>query len=132
MGLAPSSCLERVRRLQREGHLSAVRAEVRPAAFGVGLQAMVFVQLDNHGGDTLRAYQARLAALEAVVAVYHVAGRHDFVVHVVARDADHLRDLILDGIGHRDVRHVETALIFDQYRAPGLPDYVEDDPEAGG
>ena len=48
VGLSPSACLERVRRLQREGVLSGFHAEVNPAELGIGLQAFVSVRLQQH------------------------------------------------------------------------------------
>jgi DNA-binding Lrp family transcriptional regulator len=48
VGLAPSSCLERVRRLRRTGVLRGFHADVAPEALGVGLQALIAVQLRQH------------------------------------------------------------------------------------
>ena len=45
VGLAPSSCLERVRRLQERGILTGFRAVVSPTHLGIGLQAFVSVRL---------------------------------------------------------------------------------------
>ena len=41
VGLAPSTCLVRTRMLQQSGVLTGFKAEVNPAALGVGLQAMI-------------------------------------------------------------------------------------------
>ena len=46
--LAPSSCLQRVRRLKTSGVLHGLHAEVDPAALGIGLQAIVAVRLARH------------------------------------------------------------------------------------
>ena len=48
VGLAASSCLERVRRLGRERVFVGFHAEVDPGALGVGLQAMIAVRLRRH------------------------------------------------------------------------------------
>ena len=48
VGLAPSSCLERVRRLTDRGVVKGYQAKVDPVALGVGLQAFVAVQLAKH------------------------------------------------------------------------------------
>jgi DNA-binding Lrp family transcriptional regulator len=44
VGLAPSSCLERVRRLREAGTLRGSHAEVDPAVLGIGLQALLAVR----------------------------------------------------------------------------------------
>jgi DNA-binding Lrp family transcriptional regulator len=48
VALAPSSCLERVRRLREEGVLTGFRAQVDPRALGIAMQALVFVRLARH------------------------------------------------------------------------------------
>jgi len=48
VGLAPSTCLVRTRLLQQAGVITGFRAEVDPAALGVGLQAMIAVRLKRH------------------------------------------------------------------------------------
>ena len=59
-----------------------------------------------------------------MVALYHVAGKTDFLIHVAVRDADHLRDMTWAGLTRREeVAHLETSLIFEVQRAPGLPDF---------
>jgi len=125
--LAPSSCLERVRRLRERGVLLGVHARVAPKALGIGLQAMIAVQLSRHDADVVRAFQSEVLALPEVVAVYYLAGATDFLVHVAVRDAEHLRDVAVDAITARPgVTHVETSLIFDHASKPALPVYAEE------
>ena len=50
VGLAPSSCLDRVRRLHERGVIRGYHAEVDPGAMKIGLQAFVFVRLTQHRG----------------------------------------------------------------------------------
>ena len=56
VGVAPSTALERVRRLREAGVLLGYHAEIAPAAVGIGLQAMVDVRLARHSrADVERA-----------------------------------------------------------------------------
>ncbi|MEM7052055.1 MAG: Lrp/AsnC family transcriptional regulator [Acidobacteriota bacterium] len=126
VGLAPSTCLERVRRLQREGALRGFHAEVSPQALGIGLQAMIAVRLQRHSRDLVGSFRRHALALAEVVAVYHLTGANDFLVHVAVRDPDHLRDLALDAFTTRsEVAHIETALIFEHQRSSTLPRLAE-------
>lgn len=119
--LAPSSCLERVRRLREQGVLRGAHAEVDPAAFGVGIQAMIQVRLNQHSRMEVESFRAHVLALPEVQAVYHVSGRHDFLVQVAVRDTEHLRDLAMDAFTARpEVAHLETSLVFEYARTPGL------------
>lgn len=125
VGLAPSSCLERVRRLRKQGVLEGFTARVDPAAMGIGLQAMIAVRLRSHKAEINRAFATQALALREVLSVYYVAGPEDFQVHVAVRDAAHLRDLValIPELG--EVAHIQTALIFEHHKAQALPDYTE-------
>lgn len=126
VGVAPSTCLERVRRLAADGVLRGYHADVDPHAVGVGLQAMIAVRLGQHSRPVVEAFQAHALARPEVVQVYHTTGANDFLIHVAVRDAEHLRDLALTAFTERpEVVHIETALLFAHHRAPGLPILTE-------
>lgn len=117
VGLAPSSALERFRRLTREGWLRGFHADVDPRAFGLGLEAIIAVRLKQHSRDQFETFRLYVQTLPEVVAAYHMAGEDDFLVHVRVRDADHLRDFAIDAFTTRpEVGHLETALVFEHLR----------------
>lgn len=124
VGLAPSSCLARVQRLRAEGVLRGAHAEVDPQALGVGLQALIAVQLRQHSRAQVKAFWKHALSLPEVLSVFHVAGTHDFQVHVAVRDAHHLRDLALDAFTTRsEVAHIQTSLIFEWAKGQVMPNY---------
>ena len=124
VSLAPSSCLARVQRLRTEGVLRGAHAEVDPEALGVGLQALIAVQLRQHSRAQVKAFWKHVLSLPEVLAVFHVAGTHDFQVHVAVRDAHHLRDLALDAFTTRpEVAHIQTSLIFEWAKGRVMPNY---------
>lgn len=125
VGLAPSTCLERVRRLKAAGVLRAFHAEVDPVVFGIGLEALVSVRIRRHSRDLIEEFDAHLRRLPQAINVYHLAGANDFLVHVVVRDTAHLRDLALEAFTSRpEVEHMETALIFSHHGRRVLPNYA--------
>ena len=70
------------------------------------------------------AFRAHVVTLPETVAVYHVAGESDFLVHVAVRDAEHLRNLTLDGFTTRtEVARLNTALIYEHAMNFRLPNY---------
>ena len=125
VGLAPSTCLGRVRRLTGEGVIRGVHAEVSPDALGVGLEAMITVRLSTQTREAFATMTERLESLAEVVNFYDMSGADDFLIHVAVRDPEHLRALITDGItSAAEVKHVETALIFGHSRKPRYPNYA--------
>lgn len=121
-GIAPSTCLARVQRLERRGVVIGYHAELAPKAIGIGVQAMISVRLAKHARTAVEAFLEHLLALPEVLMVFHVAGVNDYLVHVAVRDTDHLRRLVLDSFTARpEVAHLETSLIFEQVRNKKLP-----------
>jgi len=123
--LAPSTCLERVRRLEREQVLLGAHATVDPHAVGIGLEAMIQVRLVRHSRRDVEGFRNHVLSLSSTVAYYHIAGAFDFLVHVAVPDADALRDLALDAFTTRkEVAQIQTALLFESRRKPVLPVYA--------
>ncbi|MFV2073408.1 MAG: Lrp/AsnC family transcriptional regulator [Thermoanaerobaculales bacterium] len=122
VGVAPSTCLERVRRLARLGVLRGFHADIDPGSLGVGLEAMIAVRLRLHSRELVDSFRAHVAELPEVRSVFHVTGGDDFLVHVAVRDSDHLRDLALDSFTTRpEVDHIQTRLIFEYTPTWRLP-----------
>jgi DNA-binding Lrp family transcriptional regulator len=124
IGLAPSSCLERVRRLIEEHVITGFHADIAPSAAGVGLEAMISVRLTRHSRKIVHDFRAHVLTIPEVRAIYHVAGATDFMLHVAVRDANHLRDLALTAFTTRpEVNQIETSLIFEYQRVAEMPLY---------
>lgn len=121
-GLAPSTTHGRVRRLFDAGVVRGVHADVDPAALGIGIEAFVFLRLASHSRAPGAALWDALRAYPEVRALYYLGGADDLLLHVVARDARHLRDFVLERIGgHELIARVRTELLFQQHHASGLP-----------
>ena len=122
VGVAPSTALERTRRLEAEGVLIGYHAEVAPEALGIGLQALVEVSLRQHARPLVGAFEAHALALPEVVQVFHTTGASDFLVHVAVRDTEHLRTLALAAFTERpEVARIETSLLFAHRRTVAAP-----------
>ena len=126
VGLAASTCLVRIRLLQSSGVISGFHAEITPASLGVGIQAMIAVRLIRHFKPDVDAFRCHALSLPEVVQLYHVAGPIDFLIHVWARNSDHLRDLAMTAFTSREeVSHIETELIFEHIRSAELPSFTD-------
>lgn len=117
VGVAPSTCLARMRALRERGVIRGFHADVDPAALGLPLQALISVRLAAHARDAVDAFRARSVRLPGVVSVFHVAGAEDYVLHVRAASGDALRDFVLDHLAVDPVvQHSQTSLIFEHAR----------------
>lgn len=114
VGVAPSTCLLRVRRLQESGVIRGFRADLSPQALGRPLQALVAVRLATPSRHRIGAFAAEMAALEGVLNVFFLGGANDFQVHIAVETPDALRDFVVRHLSaRREVAFTETNVIFE-------------------
>jgi DNA-binding Lrp family transcriptional regulator len=120
VGVAPSTCLARVRALRERGVIRGFHAEIDPAAVGRGLQAMIAVRMQAGARAQLRDFARRVADRPEVMDLYFVAGADDFLIHVAVKDTATLRAFVVDQLSARpEVALTETSLIFEHLPAAG-------------
>jgi Lrp/AsnC family leucine-responsive transcriptional regulator len=98
VGLSPTPCQRRVKRLEDEGVIARYAALVTPEAMGIGLQALVEVTLDDHAEATVEAFEKEIRARPEVVACYAMTGDMDFLVHVFAPDLARFSDFAMKAL----------------------------------
>jgi DNA-binding Lrp family transcriptional regulator len=117
-GVAPSTCLGRVRALRERGVIRGYYADVDPAALGRPLQAMIAVRLQAHARGQMAEFVAKVATLPEVLNVFFLGGADDFLVHIAAASTENLRHFVVVNLsGNPDVALTETNLIFEHVRA---------------
>jgi DNA-binding Lrp family transcriptional regulator len=113
VGVAPSTCLERVRRMRDSGVISAIRAQINPALIGRGEQAFLAIQVRPHSRETANEFVRKVLAMPETLALYNVSGAEDYLVHVAVHDSTALQTLIIDNLlALPQVAHCRTQLIF--------------------
>ena len=115
-GIAPSTCLGRVRALRERGVIRGYHADIDPAALGRPLQAMIAVRLQSDARGHIRRFVADVARLSEVLNVFFLAGKDDFLLHVAAASTEDLRDFVENLSSDADVAYTETSLIFEHVR----------------
>ena len=120
VGVAPSTCLARVRALRERGVIRGFHADIEPAALGRDLQAMIAVRLAGHARGSMGPFVTRMGRLPEVLDVYFVAGVNDYLLHVAVGSTADLRDFVAEHLNRDpDVAATETSLIFEHTRAAG-------------
>ena len=117
VGIAPSTCLTRIRRLREIGAIRGFHADVDPAWIGRTIQAMIAVKIRSDARDAIGKFAESLAGIPAVRDVYFVSGSYDFLLHVATADVEDLRTVITERLsGTRLIAGTETYLIFEHRR----------------
>lgn len=120
VGVAPSTCLARVRALRDRGAIRGIHADVEPEVLGLSIQAMIAVSLSSDARSSLTDFAAAVAEKPYVLNVFFVSGSYDYLLHVAADSSDGLRDIVTDLSATGIVSDTETHLIFEHL--PGRAD----------
>lgn len=88
VGLSPSSCLRRIRRLRQAGIIDRIVAILNPARTGRVLKAVVTVELKLHGEQHMRRFLDIATKEEAVAQAYAVTGETDVILLLRLRDME--------------------------------------------
>src|SRR5450755_317016 len=94
VGIAPSTCHGRVRRLVDLGVIRGFYTDIDPVAVGLPLQAMISVNLQSNARGKIRSFIQQIRRKRQVMDVYFLAGADDFLLHVAARDTEDLRSFV--------------------------------------
>lgn len=86
VNVSAATCHRRTQRLFDEGHITGVRAEITPAAVGLGELVMVGVVLDRSTPDSFAAFEDAVAQMKDVLDCNLVAGDFDYLLKIRVRD----------------------------------------------
>lgn len=121
VGVAPSTCLERVRELRARGVIRGFRAVVDPGAVGRPMEAILSIQQrPAHGRYAIESLLSHFESLPETIRVMALTGTTDFIVHVAVRDMDHLRDVVWALTERGEVARLQSSLVFAQAEGPAL------------
>ncbi|HEV7168774.1 MAG TPA: Lrp/AsnC family transcriptional regulator [Micrococcaceae bacterium] len=118
-GIAPSTCLGRVRALREAGVIRGFHAVVDLEALGLIVFALISVRVHQSARNRMLEIAQRLKELPNVQSVFLLAGDKDFLIHVACRTPAELRNFIAENLGADPaIAHTQTNLVFD-HLVPG-------------
>lgn len=82
VGLSPSPCWQRTRRLESEGYIRGYAAILDNERLGMPDTVMIEVTLDRHDDAVLETFGRKMAEMPEVIEVWLVTGEYDYVIKV--------------------------------------------------
>jgi len=86
VGLSATPCLERVKKLEREGYILGYKAVVDPAKLGQGLSVYVEVTITKTSADVFDEFSAAVKKHNEIIECHLVSGNFDFLLRGVLGD----------------------------------------------
>jgi Lrp/AsnC family leucine-responsive transcriptional regulator len=114
VGLSPTPCLRRVKRLEESGVIDRHVTLLNADALGLGLTAYVGISMDRHTPDRFEAFELAIEVLPEVLECSIVTGQDaDFLLKVVVRDMKHYEQFLLGRLAKlTGVTGVHTSFVL--------------------
>lgn len=107
-----ANAYQRVGRLRESGVIRGFTARVDAEALGLGVAALIMVDIDQHRWRDLRAKLLELPGIEYLALTM---GEFDFVLRVRVTDVHALRDVVLERLQSMEgVRSTRTVFILEE------------------
>jgi len=94
VNLTPTPCLERVRRLEREGYITGYTALLDPKKVGAGLLVFVEISLLRNSPDAFSDFRREASKLSGILECHLVSGNFDYLIKARVKDMDEYRKLL--------------------------------------
>lgn len=117
VNLSPTPCLERVRRLEREGVITGYAARLAPDRVSRGMTVFVEVRLDHTTAQAFDNFRSAVDALADVIDCYLVAGDFDYLLKLQVADVADYRLFMYESLPKLpDVLHTRSYIVVEQLK----------------
>ncbi len=121
IGLSPSPCLRRVKRLEETGYIEGYRAALQREQVGLGFSVFIGVKIEGHANDKALEFQDTIIAMPEIISCHLVSGEADYFLEVVVPDLEHYKRFLVDKLLELAiVREVRSNIAIETLKA-GAP-----------
>ncbi len=121
VSLSATPVSRRLKRLEEAGIIAGYAPIIDQRKLGLGLNAYVLINLHAHTDENISAFEAEIIGNPYVIACHAVTGDMDYLLHVIARDVEHLNQITLKTLvripGVRDVKSIIALEAVKQSRS---------------
>lgn len=121
VGLSPTPCLERVKRLEKEGYILGYQAKLNPAKLDVALLVLVEITLTKTSPDVFDDFAAAVHELDVIQECHLVSGDFDFLLKTRVKDMSAYRELLGETLLRLPaVSESRTYVVMDEIKSTNM------------
>ncbi len=121
VGLTPTPCWKRIRRMEQDGIIQKRVAVVDPARIGLPVSVFVEVETADHSGAWLARFAEVIGGMAEVVDAWRMSGDVDYLLHVVVADIAAYDGFYRRLIAAVPLRNVSSRFAMERMKAAPLP-----------
>ncbi|WP_386080583.1 Lrp/AsnC family transcriptional regulator [Vreelandella sp. F11] len=103
VGLSPSPCLQRVKRLEAAGYITSFQARLNLSKMMESVTVFTEVTLSDHHREDFLRFEQKIRQVDEVMECHLISGGYDYLLRFIARSIAHyqgvMEALIEDEIG---------------------------------
>lgn len=113
VGLSPSPCLRRLRRLEEAGIIQGYSARINPVADGWTMASLVMIRLSRQHEEEIQIFEDAIRGWDEVTECHLVTGTPDYVLKVRSRGLEDYERFIKRKVARlKCVASIETNVIM--------------------
>jgi DNA-binding Lrp family transcriptional regulator len=118
VGLSPSPCARRVKRLEDEGYIDRYVTLLNARKLGVGLNVFVSIRLSSQTRAAFDRFDAEMGAIPEIVGCYLLTGAFDYLVQIRVTDIEEFRDFMRDRLtAIEGVVETQSSIVLEQLKS---------------
>ncbi len=123
VGLSPSPCLRRLRKLEADGILRGYRAQIDQQRYGLPINVFVSIRLERQTDAAIRAFEQAIQDLDEVQECYLMTGARDYLLRVVSQSLESYERFVRERLTRIEgIASIESSFAFNQVKKnPRLP-----------
>ena len=121
VGLTPTPCWKRIRRMEQEGVIRGRVATIDPAKVGLPVAVFVAVETADHSSDWLQRFADVVSGMPEIVDAWRMSGDVDYLLHVVVPDIAAYDDFYRRLIAAVPLRNVTSRFSMERLKDAPLP-----------
>ncbi|HET6182348.1 MAG TPA: Lrp/AsnC family transcriptional regulator [Acetobacteraceae bacterium] len=121
VGLTPTPCWKRIRRMEQEGVILRRIAVIDPERVGLPVSVFVEVETADHSAAWLARFAEVIAGMPEVVDAWRMSGDVDYLLHVVVPDIAAYDGFYRRLIGAVPLRNVSSRFSMERLKSAALP-----------
>ncbi|MDH6165341.1 Lrp/AsnC family leucine-responsive transcriptional regulator [Variovorax boronicumulans] len=122
VGLSPTSCWTRIKKLEAQGVIKRYTVDVDPAKLGYHDSVIVQVTLESHTDETLYDFGRVLATIPEIQEAYLVSGDYDYYIRIAVRDTRDYERLLREKLYKiPGIRHSKSHFVLRVLKETSVP-----------
>ena len=114
VGLSPTPCARRVKRLEDDGLIERYVTLLNAKKAGLDLSVFISVRLRNQTGETIGKFERSVRSMPEITECYLITGVQDYLLHLRVADVDALREFLRNRLVTLEgIAEAQSSIVLD-------------------